>query len=131
MSSHPELTTVLLRKASRIAGRLNRDWYCVYVQTPAESAARIDAARAAQAGREHPARRRGWAPRSSSCESEDVADAIRAFAREAGVTLIIVGQSRRQLVAARSADRSSTGSRGNPEGLDVLVVSLDATQDAA
>ena len=55
MSSHPEYTTVLLRKASRIAGRLNRDWYCVYVQTPAESAARIDAGGAAQARREYPA----------------------------------------------------------------------------
>ena len=43
MSSDPPHTATLLRKASRIAGRLNSDWYCVYVQTPDERADRIDA----------------------------------------------------------------------------------------
>ena len=43
MSSNPPRTAALLRKASRIAGRLNSDWYCVYVQTPDERADRIDA----------------------------------------------------------------------------------------
>ena len=33
---------ILLRKASRIAGRLNSDWFCVYVQTPNERPDRID-----------------------------------------------------------------------------------------
>ena len=42
MSSSPPYTAALLRKASRIAGRLNCDWYCVYVQTPDERADRID-----------------------------------------------------------------------------------------
>jgi len=42
MSSYPPLSRVLLRKASRIAGRLNSDWYCVYVQTPEERPDRID-----------------------------------------------------------------------------------------
>jgi two-component system sensor histidine kinase KdpD len=45
MSSDPGPTGELLRKASRIAGRLNSDWYCVYVQTPDESADKIDAVR--------------------------------------------------------------------------------------
>ncbi len=44
MSSNPPYTATLLRKASRIAGRLNSDWYCVYVQTPEERADRIDTA---------------------------------------------------------------------------------------
>jgi two-component system sensor histidine kinase KdpD len=42
MSSNPPYTAALLRKASRIAGRLNTDWYCVYVQTTQERADRID-----------------------------------------------------------------------------------------
>src|SRR4029079_7083991 len=42
MSSSPPYTAAILRKASRIAGRLNSDWYCVYVQTPEERADRID-----------------------------------------------------------------------------------------
>jgi two-component system sensor histidine kinase KdpD len=33
----------LLRRGSRLAGRLNSDWYVVYVETPAEAPERIDA----------------------------------------------------------------------------------------
>ena len=36
--------SALLRKAARIADRLNVPWYAVYVQTPAEELTRIDAA---------------------------------------------------------------------------------------
>jgi two-component system sensor histidine kinase KdpD len=43
MSSNPPRNAILLRKASRIAGRLNTDWMCLYVQTPEERADRIDA----------------------------------------------------------------------------------------
>ena len=73
---------MLLRKASRIAGRLNRDWYCVYVQTPAESAARIDAAVQRKLV-ENIQRAQGMGAEVVKLESADVADkAIRAFARE-------------------------------------------------
>ena len=34
----------LLRKASRLADRLNAPWYAVYIQTPAEDLSRVDAA---------------------------------------------------------------------------------------
>ena len=34
---------MLLRCASRLAGRLNTDWYVVYVETPKENPLRIDA----------------------------------------------------------------------------------------
>ena len=40
--SNPPHTAALLRKASRIADRLNSDWFCVYVQTSGERAERID-----------------------------------------------------------------------------------------
>src|SRR5215475_3017346 len=42
LSSDPPLSRALLRKGSRIAGRLNSDWFCVYVQTPDERPDRID-----------------------------------------------------------------------------------------
>jgi len=128
MSSHPEYTTVLLRKASRIAGRLNRDWYCVYVQTPAESASRIDAAvqrklveniqRAQQMGAE-----------VVKLEATDVADAIAAFAREKGVTLLIVGQSQQSWWRHRIHGSIVERLTHNSEGLDVLVVSLTTSKD--
>jgi two-component system sensor histidine kinase KdpD len=128
MSSHPEFTTVLLRKASRIAGRLNRDWYCVYVQTPAESAARIDTAVQRKLV-ENIQRAQGMGAEVVKLESPDVADAIRAFARDKGVTLIIVGQSRRTWWQHLTRGSIVEGLTRNPEGLDVLVVSLDAPKD--
>ena len=94
MSSNPPRTAALLRKASRIAGRLNSDWYCVYVQTPDERADRIDATvqrklvdniQLAQIDG-----RRGREARGRRCGG-----AISRFAREKGVTLAIVGQSTR------------------------------------
>jgi two-component system sensor histidine kinase KdpD len=128
MSSHPEYTTVLLRKASRIAGRLNRDWYCVYVQTPAESAARIDTGVQRKLV-ENIQRAQGMGAEVVKLEASDVADAIRKSARERGVTLIIVGQSQRswwQHVTRGSIVERLTR---NPEGVDVLVVSLAASTD--
>ncbi|NOT09239.1 MAG: universal stress protein [Gemmatimonadales bacterium] len=129
MSSHPEYTEILLRKASRIAGRLNPDWYCVYVQTPAESASRIDATvQRKLVGNIQKAQ--GMGAEVVKLESDDVAGALCRFAREKGVTLIIVGQSRRSWwghVARRSViDRLLH----NTEGLDVLVVSLDRENGA-
>lgn len=128
MSSHPEFTTVLLRKASRIAGRLNRDWYCVYVQTPAEAAARIDASVQRKLV-ENIQRAQGMGAEVVKLESPDVSDAIRAFARERGVTLIIVGQSQQgwwhRLRHGSIVERLTR----NPDSLDVLVVSLTSSRD--
>jgi two-component system sensor histidine kinase KdpD len=43
MSSNPPRALALLRRASRMAGRLNTDWFVVYVETPKEAPSRIDA----------------------------------------------------------------------------------------
>ncbi len=43
LSSKSENSAALLRYASRIAGRLNRNWYAVYVQSLSESPEMIDA----------------------------------------------------------------------------------------
>ena len=43
LSSRGPNSEKLLRYASRLAGRLNRNWYAVYVQTPSEEATVIDA----------------------------------------------------------------------------------------
>ena len=41
LSSNPDDTGQLLRKAARIAGQLNADWFAVHVETPAESVRKI------------------------------------------------------------------------------------------
>ena len=43
MSSYPPHAGALLRKGSRMAGRLSGDWFVVYVETPRETPERIDA----------------------------------------------------------------------------------------
>jgi K+-sensing histidine kinase KdpD len=41
MASASPRAAALLRRGSRLAGRLNTDWFVVYVETPGESATRI------------------------------------------------------------------------------------------
>jgi two-component system sensor histidine kinase KdpD len=43
LSSDPPRAATLLRRGARMAGRLNADWYVVYVETPRESPTMIDA----------------------------------------------------------------------------------------
>ena len=124
MSSNPTYTVQLLRRASRIAGRLNTDWYCVYVQTPDESAVKIDSVVQRKLV-DNIQMAQTLGAEVVQLKGEDVADAIVTFAREHGVTLLLAGQSRRSTwhrwrhgsVVKRLVD--------NDAGLDVLVVSLD------
>ena len=123
LSSDPPLSRVLLRKASRIAGRLNSDWHCVYVQTPAERADRIDTAVQRRLV-DNIQLAQSMGAEITKLEGTDVAEALARFAADRGVTLAVVGATRRsrwyrlrrgsvveRLIAARS-------------GLDVLVVSV-------
>lgn len=122
LSSDPPLSRVLLRKASRIAGRLNTDWFCVYVQTPNERADRIDSTLQRHLV-DNIQLAQSLGAEVVKLEGDDVAATLVRFARERGVTLAIVGDTGRsrwyrlrrgsiveRLMAARA-------------GLDVLVVS--------
>jgi two-component system, OmpR family, sensor histidine kinase KdpD len=121
MASDTPHTAVLLRKASRIAGRLNSDWYCVYVQTPEESADRIDATvqRKLVANIQ---RAQAMGAEVVKLTAADVADALTTFANDHGVALILVGRSRRSWF--HRIFRGSVVSKlvNNPHGVDVLIV---------
>ncbi|MBB4637540.1 sensor protein KdpD [Longimicrobium terrae] len=122
MSSRPPHTDVLLQKATRLAGRLNTDWYCVYVQTPDEAADRIDAAVQRQLVQNIQTAQRMGAE-IVKLQGADVAQAIIRFAREKGVAMIIVGQTHRSRL--HRALRGSVIERLiGAAGIDVLVVSL-------
>jgi two-component system, OmpR family, sensor histidine kinase KdpD len=123
LASNPPYTAILLRKASRIAGRLNSDWYCVYVQTPEESAERIDSTvqrklvdniQLAQA----------MGAEVVKLVGTDIAAELRRFAQERGVTLLIAGQSRRSRWHRWRYGSVVERLTHNSEGLDVLVVGL-------
>jgi two-component system sensor histidine kinase KdpD len=128
LSSDSPQSAVLLRKASRIAGRLNTDWYCVYVQTPDEAADRIDATvqrrlvdniQLAQA----------MGAEVVKLTGTDVAATLLKFASEKGVTVILTGQSRRpwwQHLFKRTVVEHLVK---NSQGLDVLVASAVDRED--
>ena len=122
MSSDPPLSRVLLRKASRIAGRLNSDWYCVYVQTPEERPDRIDSSIQRRLV-DNIQLAQSLGAEVVKLAGGDVAVALSRFVAEHGVTLAIVGETRRsrwyRLRHRSIVDRLLTRS----SGLDVLVVS--------
>ena len=140
MSSNPPYTAALLRKASRIAGRLNTDWFCVYVQTPDERADRIDSTvqRTLVANIQLA---QSMGAEVVKLEGDDVALALGTFALQRGVSLIIVGQTRRsklqRLLKASVVDQLMN----NAQSIDILVASFvesapgrnaaDASQNSA
>lgn len=124
MSSNPPYTQVLLRKASRIAGRLNSDWYCVYVQTPGERSDRIDAAIQRRLV-ENIQAAQSMGAEVVKLEGDDVAAAICTFAREKHATLVLVGQSRRSWLEHLRHGSVIDRLVNNGDNLDVLVVSFD------
>jgi len=126
MSSDMPRTASLLRKASRIAGRLNSDWYCVYVQTPEERADKIDSSVQRRLV-ENIQMAQNLGAEVVKLEGTDVAKAILRFAEQKGVSLLIAGQSTRSRWYRLRHGSVVTSLVNNPAGLDVLVVSFNDT----
>ena len=94
VSSRSPSASRLLRAGARLADRLGAPWYAVYVQTPRESAERVDAGTQRQiADTLTQARLGNGIPMQFT--GKDVAAAISGFAREYGITHIVVGRSHR------------------------------------
>jgi two-component system sensor histidine kinase KdpD len=93
MSSNPETTRMLLRRGSAIAGRLNTNWFAVYVRTKKESPQRISA-REHRLLSENVTLAMELGAKVVWLSSEDIAGELLRFAREHGVTLAIFGKSR-------------------------------------
>jgi len=91
LSSGSPDAPALLRYASRLAGRLNRNWYALYVRTPAE-----DPAEAAPAARGALADALALAGQLGAMvftfKGDDVADTILRFAREYRLGHVVVGR---------------------------------------
>jgi two-component system, OmpR family, sensor histidine kinase KdpD len=124
LPSRLTLTEELLRKASRIAGRLNLDWYCVYVQTPDERADRIDATVQRKLV-DNIQKAQSMGAEVVKLEGTDIADTLCRFAVEHGVTLIVAGQSRRSWWQHMTRGSVVDKLVNNTLDIDVLVVSFD------
>ena len=115
---------VALAARSRLAGRLNTDWFAVYVETPGEAPNRIDSA----------VQRQLIATISMAKElgaevvrlqSHDVVTALLDFARTHGVGHIVIGRSERpwwkRILGRNMIDRLVH----EAGGFDLHIVSLD------
>lgn len=92
VSSSSPRALALLRRGSRIAGRLNTDWFAVYVETPKESLHRIDA------GVQRELLKTMGTARELGAEmvrlyGEDPVETVVAFARTHDVALIVAGRT--------------------------------------
>ena len=86
-----------MRYASRIAGRLNRNWYAVYVQTLSDNPANIDA-RVQRLLSNTLALAQQLAATVFTYKGDNVVKTILQCAREYRVGHIIIGNSGRQLL---------------------------------
>jgi two-component system sensor histidine kinase KdpD len=123
ISSRSPNAPALLRKASRLADRLNAPWYAVYIQTPAEDLTKIDAATQRAAGKNlELAQQLGGVP--MTFRGPDVASTMAAFAGEYGIKVIVMGKSRqpwyRRLVGESILDKLLRLT----SGIDVVVVDV-------
>ncbi len=125
MSSHPPHAAMLLRKGSRLAGRLNTDWFVVYVETPGEAPNRIDS-EAQRHLLENIERARGLGAEVVRVQARDPVPAIIDFARSHGVGHILIGRSHQPWW--RRALRRSVPIRLLEEarGFDLQIVSFEA-----
>jgi two-component system sensor histidine kinase KdpD len=83
----------LLRKTARLADRIGGSWYAVYIQTPSEDMTRIPAATQRQISNTLALVQR-LGGTQMTFKGSDVVTTIAAFAREYGITHIVLGRSR-------------------------------------
>ena len=121
MSSDPIMTAALIRRASRAAGRLNSDWYCVYVQTREEQADRIDSAVQRKLV-DNIQLAQSLGAEVTTLDGEDIAREIIRFAREKGISLVVMGQSQRSWWYRRWHRSVTEQIMRDGGGLDVLIV---------
>src|SRR5262249_46489720 len=92
LSSFTPRATMLLRRGSRLAGRLNTDWFVVYVETPKETPILIEA----EAQRHLLAnieKARHISAEAVRLKARDPVVGIVDFARSHGVGQILIGRS--------------------------------------
>jgi len=128
LSSHGPNSEKLLRYGSRLAGKFNRNWYAVYVQTPAEEATVIDA----QVQR-HLSETLTLAKQLGAMvftyKGEDIADTILRFAAEYRVGHIVVGRALPRPLWKRRGRNKTVVEDLIKNARKVTVIVLDTCED--
>jgi two-component system, OmpR family, sensor histidine kinase KdpD len=92
MASQSPQASTLLRRGARLAGRLNTDWYVVYVETPSEAPDRIDATAQRQLHR-HIEKARELGAEVVRLHGRDPVPTLLDFARSHAVAHILIGRT--------------------------------------
>ncbi len=130
LSSKGQNSEKLLRYASRLAGRLNRNWYAVYVQTPSEAPTAIDAqTQRFLSGSLTLAKQLGAIV--FTFKGEDIVKTILQFAREYRVGHIVIGSPRKIAVWKQLLGERSVAERLIRDARGVTVVVLDTHKSDA
>jgi len=123
LSSNPPRALALLRRGSRMAGRLNTDWFVVYVETPDESPQRIDS-EAQRRLLENADLARELGAEVVRLKAEDVVASLLDFARSHRVSDLVIGRTRQpwwRRLAGRTVLQRLVAESGD---LDLHVIAL-------
>jgi len=130
LSSHGPNSEKLLRYGSRLAGRLNRNWYAVYVQTPAEEARVIDA-HTQRLLSETLTLAKQLGAMVFTYKAEDIVETILRFAKEYRVGHIVVGRSRPRPLWKRLGRKAAVVDALLKKAGGFTVIVLDTVEDLA
>jgi two-component system sensor histidine kinase KdpD len=129
LSSRGPNSARLLRYASRLAGRLNRNWYAVYVQTPSEEPTVIDAVtQRLLADTLTLANQLG--AMVFTFKGQNVADTILRFAQEYRVGQVVIGRPRPMPWWKRVLGRRSVAGEliHRAQGVSIIVVDAESEE---
>lgn len=91
VSSNPSAKR-LIRRGSRVAGRMNTDWYVVYVETPNDSPEKISATAQRHAA-ENLQLAKELGAEVVTLKGSDVVEELVSFSREHNVTYVVMGHT--------------------------------------
>jgi two-component system, OmpR family, sensor histidine kinase KdpD len=128
LSSRSPNSEALLRYASRLAGRLNRNWYAVYVQTSSESPTKIDSETQRVLSNALTLAQQLGAT-VFTYKGDDIVKTILQFAKEYRVGHVVVGRSGSQLpLWKRLSGKATLVQRLVEEAKGTTVVVLDTRE---
>jgi two-component system sensor histidine kinase KdpD len=123
LSSRSPNAPALLRKAARLADRLNVPWYAVYIQTPAEDLTKTDAATQRVVAKNlELAQGLGGVP--MTFRGTDVASTMLAFAREYEIRVIVMGRSHRSWLGRALGGSILDRLLRDSDGIDVVIADV-------
>ena len=127
LSSRGPNSETLLRFASRLAGKLNRNWYAIYVQTPSEDAVSIDAqTQRLLSSTLTLAKQLGAIV--FTFKGEDIVKTVLQFAREYRVGHIVIGTPAKYSLWKRLRGSQSIAEQLIHEARGISIVVLDTRQ---